>query len=236
MTGYCISGIFRKSLRPSFASKLLTLTQLVSIHGGGRHMWEVTSDEVTRFLKVCTFPIYTSVPPTATDDECTGRICRNPLLRSHDPLHQTQPPHPDRTNLRPVQEKSARHLRPRRHPNHLLHDILDPEDPHLRPDLRLLAPGDGQMPRPVGYHPRRLDRQYDHRCDYPGFALASDLVSPNPKRKEITCWRHVGRGWPGDGFQRVAPSSSPYRRCFAGRYHPLCANRFVGVRPKVSLY
>jgi hypothetical protein len=57
MTGYCISGIFRKSLRPSFASKLLTSTQLVSIHGGGRHMWEVTSDEVTRFLKVCTVPL-----------------------------------------------------------------------------------------------------------------------------------------------------------------------------------
>jgi hypothetical protein len=57
MTGYCISGIFRKSLRLSFALKLLTSTQLVSIHGGGRHMWEVTSDEVTRFLKVCTVPL-----------------------------------------------------------------------------------------------------------------------------------------------------------------------------------
>jgi hypothetical protein len=75
MTGYCISGIFRKSLRPSFASKPLTLAQPVSIHGGGRHMWEVTSDEVTSFLKVCTFLIYTSVPPTATD----GRMHRQDM-------------------------------------------------------------------------------------------------------------------------------------------------------------
>jgi hypothetical protein len=53
MTGYCICGIFRKSLHSAFPLTSLTCTKTVSIHGGGRHMWEVTADEVTQFLKVC---------------------------------------------------------------------------------------------------------------------------------------------------------------------------------------
>jgi hypothetical protein len=52
MTGYCICGIFRKSLHSAFPSTSLTSTKPVSIHGVGRHMWEVTADEVTQFLKV----------------------------------------------------------------------------------------------------------------------------------------------------------------------------------------
>jgi hypothetical protein len=58
MTGYCICGILRKSLHSELALNMLTLTKLVSVHGGGRHMWETTSDEVTLFLKVCTQPMY----------------------------------------------------------------------------------------------------------------------------------------------------------------------------------
>ena len=39
-------------------------------------------------------------PVIATDNECTGRVCRNPLLRSNDPFHQAQSPFLDRTGLR----------------------------------------------------------------------------------------------------------------------------------------
>jgi hypothetical protein len=53
MVGYCICGIFRKPQHPAPVPKLLTLIALVSIHGGGYHIWEVTSSEVAHFLKVC---------------------------------------------------------------------------------------------------------------------------------------------------------------------------------------
>jgi hypothetical protein len=193
MTGYCICGIFRKSLHPMFALNLLTQTRLVSLYGGGRHMWEVTSDEVTQFLKVR--DVHT-LSVTATDNKWTGRICRNAVLRSNDPLHQAQPPLPDRTSLRSIQTEGPRHLRPRSHLDYLLHHIVDPEDPHLRPNLRLLAPGNGQMSRSVSHHPRRLDRQHYHRRNHPGPAFAPNVVSPNPQREETAGRRYAGRRRP----------------------------------------
>jgi hypothetical protein len=77
----------------------------------------------------------------AADNESIGRVCRNGVLRPDDLIHQAQPPLPDRTGLRSIQAKGPGHLRPRNRLDHLLHRILDFEDPHLRSDLCVLASG-----------------------------------------------------------------------------------------------
>ena len=70
MAGYCIGGIIRKSLLPTFAPNLLLTTAgLVSIYGGGRHFWEVASGDVTKFMKVCKTRAVFSPPKLTTNSK-----------------------------------------------------------------------------------------------------------------------------------------------------------------------
>lgn len=96
MVGYCVCGIFRKSRYSVSRSKLLTSATPVSVHGGGYHIWEVTSPEVTQFLKV---RLGSSYPVIVADESRTGRICRDNLLCPDDLGDQAESPLPDRTRL-----------------------------------------------------------------------------------------------------------------------------------------
>lgn len=140
MVGYCICGISRKSQYPASAPKLLTSATSVSVHGGGYHVWEVTSSEVTQFLKVCAMHCCLVI---AADKGRTGRVCCDNFLRPNDLDNQAEPSLLDRTRLRAFQEKGTSHLCPWSHIDHLLYHILDLEDPNLLANLCLLAPGDG---------------------------------------------------------------------------------------------
>jgi hypothetical protein len=49
MTGYCISGFIRTWAFFFYQSQMLTI--LVSIHGGGYHMWEISAATAEKFLQ-----------------------------------------------------------------------------------------------------------------------------------------------------------------------------------------
>jgi hypothetical protein len=49
MTGYCISGFIRKYLAST--KKLRRLTSEVSVHGGGYHMWDISTESAEKFLQ-----------------------------------------------------------------------------------------------------------------------------------------------------------------------------------------
>jgi hypothetical protein len=88
------------------------------------------------------------------------------------------------------------------------------------------------MPRPVGHHPRRLDRQHGYGRNHLDLAFTSNVVSPNPQREETAGWRYARRRRPRNGFQRVAPSSHLDEWNVARCDHTLRAGRSVRVRQK----
>jgi hypothetical protein len=66
-----------------------------------------------------------------------------------------------------------------------------------------------QVSQPVCHDHRRCHHQHSHGLDYPGAALAFDLVVAVAAEEEDARWKHVGCWRPSDGFQYLTPA--PYR-------------------------